>query len=117
LAATATAPATRSSAGLSATDASAGASSSAPAGSAKRSPSATASTAAPADKSEVLDMEAEFIDKAPKAPALALDIDTSALDSTIYKRSEFNEFHAIDSSRRLRMQGPDGPKEPDGEGL
>lgn len=55
-----------------------------------------------ADRAEAIDMDAEVIERDTKASPLRLEIETSALDSTIYKRSDFNEFHAVDSAVRLK---------------
>lgn len=65
-----------------------------------------------ADRAEAIDMDAEVIERETKTSPLRLEIETSALDSTIYKRSDFNEFHAVDAAVRLKyLAAPLGDRE------
>ncbi|MBY0469930.1 hypothetical protein K2X30_02100 [bacterium] len=57
---------------------------------------------------QVLNFESDVIEGQKKAPELFLQTDTNrqALDSILYQRSNFNDFHAVDSKRRPRLADP-----------
>jgi hypothetical protein len=67
--------------------------------------------AAPAgspDNPSVLNFESDVIEGQKKAPDLFLqtDIHKPSLDSILYQRMNFNDFHSSDSKRRPRLSDP-----------
>jgi hypothetical protein len=63
----------------------------------------------------VLDFEADVIEGDRKAPELFLqtDVQRPALDTILYQRADFNDFHAVDSRLRPRLGGvPKGKTSP-----
>ena len=63
-------------------------------------------------KSDVLDFDADVIEGQKKAPEIFLqtDVQKPALDTVLYQRRDFNDFHASDSRVRPRLADPPNPK-------
>ncbi len=58
---------------------------------------------------QVLDFEAEVIEGERKTPNLflQLEIDSPSLDSVMYKRRNFNDFHLVEVDRKPLYKRPD----------
>lgn len=63
-----------------------------------------------AEKSGVLNFEAELIEGQKKTPEIFLqtEVQKPSLESVLYQRKDFNDFHAVDSKLRPRL--PDPPR-------
>lgn len=59
-------------------------------------------------KPNTLDFEADVIEGQRKAPELFLqtEVQKPSLDSVLFQRKDFNDFHAADSIRRPRLAEP-----------
>lgn len=68
----------------------------------------TSSVLAGADgpKPNVLDFDAEVIEGERKTPSVFLEIGTENpnMESVIFQRPDFNDFHVLDSKRRQQFQ-------------
>lgn len=55
---------------------------------------------------KVLDFDADVIEGERKTPSVFLEIGTEnpTMDSVIFNRNDFNDFHALDSKRRQQYQ-------------
>lgn len=62
------------------------------------------------DKAAVLNFEGEVIEGQKKTPEIFLqtEVQKPSLESVLYQRKDFNDFHAVDSRQRPRL--PDPPK-------
>lgn len=64
----------------------------------------------PAKETNVLDFDADIIEGQKKAPDIFLqaDVERPSIDTVLYQRRDFNDFHAMDS--RLRPRLADTPR-------
>jgi hypothetical protein len=71
-------------------------------------PSAQAGESAPAKKNAILDFEGDVIEGQRKVPELLLqqDLGSVSMDTVLFQRTDFNDFHAVDKNRRPRVMGP-----------
>ncbi len=62
------------------------------------------------EKAAVLNFEGEVIEGQKKTPEIFLqtEVQKPSLESVLYQRKDFNDFHAVDSKQRPRL--PDPPK-------
>ena len=62
----------------------------------------TAKVAKPAKNSQVLDFDSDVIEGERKSPDLflQLQVDTPNLDTLLYQRRNFNDFHNLEKNRR-----------------
>jgi hypothetical protein len=65
-------------------------------------------TAQAADKADVLNFEGDVIEGEKKVPELFLqtDVQRLSLESVLYQRKNFNDFHSVDSKQRPRLSDP-----------
>jgi len=58
------------------------------------------------NRPQILDFEADVIEGVRKAPQLFLqmEIETPSLDTAIYNRKNFNDFHVVEKDRRPLYQ-------------
>ena len=68
-------------------------------------PPAMPPASAPANRPKTLDFEADVIEGQRKAPDLFLQTESQHLspDAMIFLRNNFNDFHAVDRTRRPRL--------------
>jgi hypothetical protein len=61
-----------------------------------------------AEKADVLNFEGDVIEGQKKVPELFLqtDVQRLSLESVLYQRKNFNDFHAVDSKQRPRLSDP-----------
>jgi|GEM_PF-6518014 len=57
------------------------------------------------DKTAVLNFEGEVIEGQKKTPEIFLqtEVDKPSIETILYQRKDFNEFHLIDSKHRPRL--------------
>lgn len=62
-------------------------------------------------KAQVLDFSGDVIEGELKRPQLFLELvgTTEFMESTLYQREDFNDFHAVDMRKRLRYIAPAQP--------
>lgn len=60
------------------------------------------------DKVDTLNFEGDVIEGQKKAPDIFMQTtaERPALDSVLYQRKDFNDFHKVDSMRRPRLSDP-----------
>lgn len=72
-----------------------------------KEPVKKAQTPAPSRQSNVLDFDADVIEGERSGPNLLVQLDLQApgLDTLVFQRKNFNDFHVIDMKRKPKFRG------------